>query len=71
MQPRPECDQRRTLWERYHAGLRAYIRATNMLDEVVVGPEFDRAYDEATLARFVFERLRSDYTEHITEHGCV
>lgn len=71
MQPSPECSERRALWERYHASLRAYIGATEILDSNRFGPEFDHAYNQAMWARLEFEALREEYRRHIAEHGCV
>lgn len=71
MQPCAECSERRTLWERYHAGLRAYIDATAALDSAMFGPNFDDAYNKASWARLAFETLRQQYQQHISEHRCV
>jgi hypothetical protein len=70
MQSVPECSQRKALWERYHVSLRAYINATDALDQVGHGPEFDGAYNKAMWARLAFERLREEYIQHLSDHDC-
>ncbi len=70
MQPAPDCVQRRALYERYHAALRAYIDATDALDPLEIGNEFDHGYNLAMWARLEFERIRDNYKRHMQQHGC-
>jgi hypothetical protein len=70
MQPSPDCNQRKALRERYHAAFRAYIDATDALNPMEFGSEFDDAYNKATWARLAFERIRNEYHQHTSEHGC-
>lgn len=70
MHPSADCVERRTLWEQYHAALRAYVDATHVLDTLEVGNGFDHDYNVATWARLEFERVRDEYKQHLQKHGC-
>jgi hypothetical protein len=70
MHPSPDCVERRALYERYHAALRAYIDATDALDRMKIESEFDNGYNVAMWARLEFERLREEYKTHMDQHGC-
>ena len=70
MHPAPECSERRRLRKQYHEALRAYLDATDALDPMEMGDEFDSAYNMATFARLAFERSREAYHRHVREHSC-
>ncbi len=70
MHPSAECSERRRLRWQYREALRAYIDATDVLDPLEMGEEFDHAYNLATFARIEFERSREAYHRHVSEHGC-
>ena len=70
MEPSPDCADRRVLREQYRGALRAYIAATEALDALEFGSQFDEAYRHASLARMALEQVRQEYNRHIAEHAC-
>ena len=71
MLPAVGCPEQRTLRERYLAALRIYRDMIPILDAASTPREFEKGYEHAEAARWLFLRTRSDLHDHIQQHGCV
>lgn len=65
------CAQRKVLWKKHHADMRAYAQAIKGLDITMVdGAAFNEALSRVDELRDASTISREEFNEHVREHGC-